>query len=144
MDAGIEIRVVADRSRQMDLAIREMQEMRLHPRALRGALAQELGKPLTQSAARCGAERHEGVQCGARHRLDGAPRLMRQKSRRQYRRKVERLVSDGDRSALSAAFRRDDAEGQVLDREVWMSVRGDDPARQAPIVSGIELQSHAL
>jgi len=96
--------------------------------ALRALLAQRARKVAAQLAECRAAARREAVQCRAGAHAE--------------RGEVEDLIADGDAAArrLRASLAPEDAEGQVLDREVAArGVRRLDPAGERRVVRLVKL-----
>ena len=109
----------------MQRAIRCLVQQLRHRRALR---IEQGGKRGAKRDACRAAERHEAVECRAGGRFRRIARGAGEYLRRAARGEIEDRVPDGDPAARAAARWAEHAEGQVLDREIGMSVGGGDPA----------------
>ncbi|MNN25742.1 hypothetical protein D3C81_1392280 [compost metagenome] len=131
VDADVEVGVVADARRQVHAA----GQLRLQQRraevfqalVFRAVAGQQFEQALAQGPARRGAEGEEGVQGFAAGRARGfAGRAMEQPGVAGDL-EVEDVVADGDAAAWRVARWAEDAQRQVLQREVRVAVGRLDP-----------------
>ncbi len=142
VDAGKEVGVVADRGRTLEAAIggavEEPGAQTLDPVAVLTVGIENLREAMAQRHAGLASEREQRVQRRAGSGLRGLRGKAGEEAELQRRREIEDVVADGDAAARRAARRREHAERQVLDREVGMLVRRDDPAASLGAVRGID------
>ena len=132
MNAGKEVRVVADRRRQLEAAgigaMNEARAQRLVTGMVRAVGVENLADPAPQGEPRVAAEREQRVECRAGCRARGFRSGAIEQPEFKCRGEIEDVVADGDAAARACAARREHAERQVLDRKVGVLVRRSDPA----------------
>ncbi|MCY1336769.1 hypothetical protein D9M69_225820 [compost metagenome] len=132
VDAHIEVGVVADMRRQVQLAGgRGRQQGLAHGfQAFLGgaAFGQQVLQLGAQGAAGGGAQGEEGVQAVAAGGLGGFARFTAEQAGIAGRLQVEDGVADGHAAARRGAGRAEDAQRQVLQGEIGVAVGGGDPA----------------
>jgi hypothetical protein len=134
MDAGIEIRVVADARWQMQAAVGGGVEMRVDGRCL-GAVRQQAEQGAPEQDAFLRRARQQRVQLRLLHQGgEGVQAVLGGTEAGQ----VQDLVADRNAGPGPAGGGREDAEGQVLHREVRVRAGAGDPACCCRIVGLVD------
>ncbi len=138
VDADVEVGVVADLRWQMQCAGGRLVQERSDPAAFGTALAEQLGEGCAQGAARRGAEREQRVEASARGGLGRCSGRAREQVRGEQSRQIQDGIANRDAGPRRALRRREDAERQVLDREVRVAGGTRNPGPQGGIVGMVE------
>jgi hypothetical protein len=128
VNADIEIGIIADRRGQMERAVRGGVQRRLHGGAVR-LVRQQLRQPPPQPDPIGFRQCHQGVERRSLQHVGSG-------GREQFvdLGEIENAIADRHARALVLARWREDAERQILDREVTMRVRALNPTCPAGIM----------
>ncbi len=140
MDAGVKVGVVADRGGQMERAGRRVVQQR-RDLAAELAVGEQLGHAAPQRQPRDRAETEQRIERRAGSSFGCDLRGPFEQPACGERAQIEDEVADGD-SAASLRARRENAERQILDREIGMAGRALDPAGALQIVRRVDLRGH--
>ena len=147
MDAGVEVRVVADHAGQRELGIGLRHEARGEPRRLPGITAQRARQRRTQQTPLRRGPCHQVTQVarGERRKQRGDLGVPGAIDRRAG--EIQHLIADGDADAprLPAAGAAEAPVRQILEREIRVGTVGRfDPAAQCRVVRAVERDHAAL
>ena len=123
VNAGKKVGVVANTCRQMQGAGFRGVEAGLDLCLRGGADSQQLGETLAQRTTRLAAKGEECIETGTGGRLRCTLSLAGEEATRDRRAEIEDMVTDGDTAARSIRAATEDAEREILNREIGMSVR---------------------